>query len=179
MVDRGLLASLRRNRPPDFSTGKGLPEWLSPDYADYEIPDISLKYYGHRQLPVPLLQRRRQSNLFLEPPVLTELCPLRSGRLLRKELVLIHNGDFHHIFLGHVHALANSFRHFMSFTQSRPDHAFAVAHDNNGAETETPAALDYLRRSVNGNNPVKEFHIFHFSLIQKTSSFIIDYLFSN
>src|SRR5271169_1843313 len=71
--------------PLDFSTDKGLQEWLSPDYVDYEIPGISLKYYGHRQLPTLPLQLHPQSNLFLRMPVLTELCPRRHDQLLHKE----------------------------------------------------------------------------------------------
>jgi hypothetical protein len=43
----------------------------------------------------------------------------------------------------------------MSLTQSRPDHAFAIAYNNNGAETKSPAALDYFCRSVNSDNSVK------------------------
>jgi hypothetical protein len=70
--------------------------------------------------------------------------------------------DADHILFGLLDPFADRFGHFTGLAQTGTDEAIAVANHHHRAETETTAALDDLRNSVNSDDTLFELGVHSF-----------------
>jgi hypothetical protein len=90
----------------------------------------------------------------------------------------VNKGKIHHITLGVLDCFADSFRHFTCLSKTTANLTVTVAHDDQRAEAEAPAALYDLGHTINGDDLIHKIGLLLVFVCQVCSSLKLQALFA-